>query len=119
MSTVRFGAPLANGTPLVTEAHAYNIEGAIPGWFDFIASTNFSGVECTSSGFRKISVDPHQQVTIRETFFVFRKFAMSSLICSAHSYLFLPFFTFGPSSFLTYSGSNAAFIGLIPERNGF
>src|SRR5882757_9154594 len=62
-STVKFGAPLANGTPLVTEAHAYNIEGAIAGWFAFMASTNFSGVECTSSAFRKISVDPHQQVT--------------------------------------------------------
>ena len=31
MSTVRFGAPFANGTPLVTEAHAYSMEGAIAG----------------------------------------------------------------------------------------
>src|ERR1700746_2818348 len=31
ISTVRFGAPLAKGTPLVTEAHAYSIEGAIAG----------------------------------------------------------------------------------------
>jgi len=31
ISTVKFGAPLANGTPLVTEAHAYSIDGAIAG----------------------------------------------------------------------------------------
>src|ERR1700733_9808773 len=95
------------------------MEGAIPGWFDFIASTNFSGVECTSSAFRKISVEPHQHITRRETLLVFLKLAMSSLICSASSYLFFAFLTFGPSSFFTYSGSNAAFIGLIFERNGF
>src|ERR1700683_3758065 len=39
----RYGAPLANDPALVTEAHAYNIDGAIAGWFAFIASTNFSG----------------------------------------------------------------------------
>src|ERR1700676_384893 len=117
ISTVRLGAPLAKGTPLVTEAQAYSIDGAIAGWLAFMASTNFSGVACTSSCFRKISVDPHQQVTSRATRFVFRKFAMSSLICSASSYLFFPFLTLGPSSFFTYSGSNAAFIGFMPERN--
>src|SRR5215470_17935091 len=110
MSTVRLGAPLANGTPLVTEAHAYSMDGAIAGWLFFIASTNFSGVECTSSGRMNTSVDPHQQVTSRETLFSFLKFAMSSLICSANSYLFLPFLTHVPSSLFTYSLSKAAFI---------
>src|SRR2546421_1383716 len=119
MSTVRFGAPLANGTPLVTDAHAYSIDGAIAGWFAFIASTNFSGVECTSSSLRNTSVDPHQHVTSRETRFSFLKLAISSLICSARSYLLLPFLTCVPSSLLTYSRSNAAFIGAIPERKGF
>src|SRR5579864_3385380 len=97
ISTLRFGAPLAYGTPLVTEAHAYSIDGAMSGWFDFMASTNFSGVECTSLGFRKLSVEPHQHVTSRDAREVFLKFAMSSLICSASSYLFLPFLMFGPS----------------------
>ena len=86
---MRFGAPLANGTPLVTEAHAYSIEGAIAGWLLFMASTNFSGVECTSSGRMNTSVEPHQQVTRREAREVFLKFAMSSLISRASSYLFL------------------------------
>src|SRR5580700_10988953 len=119
MSTLRFGAPFAYGTPLVTDAHAYSIEGAMSGEFAFMASTNFSGVECASLGFRKLSVDPHQQVTSREACEVFRKFAMSSLICSASSYLFLPFLMFGPSIIFTKSRSNAAFIGLMVERNGF
>jgi len=35
-------------------------------------STSFSGVECTSSGLMKTSVEAHQQVTSRETFFVLR-----------------------------------------------
>src|SRR5215475_1087769 len=118
MSTVRFGAPFAKGTPLVTEAHAYNIEGAIAGWLLFIASTSFSGVECTSSGRMNTSVEPHQQVTSRDAREVFLKFAISSLICSASSYLFLAFLTHVPSSLFTYSLSNAAFIGLILERNG-
>src|ERR1700730_18028928 len=64
------------------------------------------------------SVEPHQQVTRRDTRLLLRKFSMSSLICSARSYLFLPFLTYVPSSFFTYSRSNAAFIGVIPERNG-
>jgi len=45
--------------------------------FAFIASTSFSGVECTSSGFTKDSVEPHQQ-SQRETREFFRKFAISS-----------------------------------------
>src|SRR5260370_34052691 len=83
-----------------------------------MASTNFSGVECTSSGLINTSLEPHQQVTKRDTRLVFRKFSMSSLICSARSYLLLPFLTYVPSSFFTYSRSNAAFIGAMPERNG-
>src|SRR5579859_7818319 len=118
MSTVKFGAPFAKGTPLVIEAHAYSIEGAIAGSFFFMPSINFSGVECTSSGLMKTSVEAHQQVTSRETFFVFRKFAMSSFSCSASSYLFFAFFTYVPSSRFTYSRSNAAFIGLIVFRKG-
>src|SRR5579862_3854687 len=119
MSTVRFGAPLANGTPLVTEAHAYNMDGAIAGWLFFIPSVSFSGVECTSSGRINTSVEPHQQVTRRAARELLRKFAISSLICSASSYLFLAFLTHVPSSLFTYSLSKAAFIGLILERNGF
>ena len=65
------------------------------------------------------SVDPHQHVTSRETLFVFLKLAMSSLICSANSYLFFAFFTCVPSSLFTYSWSNAPFIGCMPERNVF
>src|SRR6202140_659196 len=84
-----------------------------------MASTNFAGVQCTSSGLMNTSVEPHQQVTSRDTRSVFRKFSISSLICTARSYLLLPFLTCVPSSFLTYSRSNAAFIGVIPERNGF
>src|SRR2546430_6091968 len=84
-----------------------------------IASTNFSGVECTSSGLTNDSVDAHQQVTSREAREALRKLAMSSLICSAISYLFLPFLMFGPSIILTKSWSNAAFMGLIVERKGF
>src|ERR1043166_5069433 len=103
MSTVRLGAPLAKGTPLVMEAQAYSMEGAIAGWFAFIASTNFCGVECTSSGRINTSVEPHQQVTRRETRLLLRKLAISSLICKARSYLLLPFFTQLPSSFFTYS----------------
>ena len=70
-STVRLGAPLANGTPLVIAAQAYSIEGAIAGWFSFIAATNVSGVAYTACGFRKISVEPHQITTVRETLFFF------------------------------------------------
>src|SRR5229473_3773958 len=84
-----------------------------------MASANFSGVECTSSGFTKDSVEPHQQVTKRETREVLRKLAISSLICSASSYLFFPFLMFGPSISLTKSWSNAAFMGLMVERKGF
>src|ERR1700704_3017893 len=84
-----------------------------------MASTNFSGVECTSSGLTNDSVEPHQQVTRRETREVLRKFAMSSLICSASSYLFLPFLMLGPSIIFTKSWSNAAFMGLMVERKGF
>src|SRR5260370_20664676 len=84
-----------------------------------MASTNFSGVECPSSGLTKDSVEPHQQVTSREAREVLRKSAMSSLICSASSYLFLPFLMFGPSMSFTKSWSNAAFIGLMVERKGF
>src|SRR6267142_2557819 len=40
---------------------------------------NFSGVECTSSGLTKDSVEPHQQVTSREAREVLRKLAMLSL----------------------------------------
>src|ERR1700758_178563 len=98
MSTVRLGAPLANGTPLVTDAHAYSMEGAIAGWLVFIPSISFSGVECTSSGRINTSVEPHQQVTSRAALELLRKFAMSSLICSASSYLFLAFLTQVPSS---------------------
>src|SRR4029077_16844918 len=80
---------------------------------------NFSGVECTSSGLTNDSVEPHQQVTKRETREVLRKLAMSSLICSANSYLFLPFLMLGPSISFTKSRSKAAFMGLMVERNGF
>src|SRR5258708_31955446 len=82
-------------------------------------SMNFSGVECTSSGLMNTSVEAHQQVTRRAAREVFLKLAMSSLICSASSYLFFAFLTYVPSSRFTYSLSNAAFIGLIFERNGF
>src|SRR5438132_5376821 len=80
---------------------------------------NFSGVECTSSGLTKDSVEPHQQVTRREAREVLRKLAMSSLICSACSYLFLPFLMLGPSIIFTKSCSKAAFMGLMVERKGF
>jgi len=43
-----------------------------------------------SSGFIYTSVEPHQHVTSRDTRLVLRKFSMSSLICSARSYLLLP-----------------------------
>src|SRR5260370_21946519 len=66
MSTVRFGAPLANGTPLVTEAHAYSIDGAIDGSLAFMASTNFAREQRTSSGLMNTSVEPQQQVTSRD-----------------------------------------------------
>src|SRR6266566_587078 len=117
MSTVRLGAPLAKGTHLVTEAHAYSIDGGIAEWLFFIASTNFSGVACISSGLMNTSVDPHQQVTSRDNRCVFLKLAMSSVICSASSYLFFAFLTYDPSNLFTYSRSNAAFIGRMPERN--
>src|SRR5713226_9846687 len=80
---------------------------------------NFSGVESTSSRLTKDSVEPHQQVTSREAREVLRKLAMSSLICNASSYLFLPFLMLGPSISFTKSWSNAAFMGLIVERKGF
>src|SRR2546425_13136757 len=54
------------------------------------------------------SVEPHQQVTMRDTREVLRKFAMSSLIFSASSYLLLPFLMLGPSIIFTKSWSNAA-----------
>src|SRR5216684_6773568 len=91
-STVKLGAPFANGTPLVIAAHAYRIEGAIAAWFPFIAATNVSGVAYTACGLRKISVDPHQITTVRETRFFFWNFLMSSLICSARSYFVRAFF---------------------------
>ena len=84
-----------------------------------MASTNFSGVECTASGLTNDSVEPHQQVTMRDTREVLRKFAMSSLIFSASSYLLLPFLMLGPSIIFTKSWSNAAFMGLMVERKGF
>src|SRR5258708_27934735 len=80
---------------------------------------NFSGVECTSSGLTKDSVEPHQQVTSREAREILRKLAMSSLICSASSYLFLPFLMLGPSISFTKFSSDAAFMGLSVDRNCF
>ena len=47
------------------------------------------------------SVDPHQIVISRLAPELFLKSRMSSRTCSARSILFLPFFTFGPSIFLT------------------
>src|SRR5260370_42683245 len=95
--------PFGSGRPLVPEAQASTIDGAIAGGLDCIPSTNFSGVECPSSGLTNDSVEPHQQVTSREAREVFRKLAMSSLISSAISYLFLPFLMFGPSISFTKS----------------
>src|SRR6266849_1532011 len=92
------------------------MDGAIEGWLAFIASTNFSGVEWTSSGVRKISVEPHQAVTSREQRFFFLNSALSSLICNDRSYFVLPFLKFLPLIFFTYDWSKAAFIGLILER---
>src|ERR1700674_425358 len=100
-------------------AQAYSMDGAMAGWFFFIPASNFSGVLCTSSGFRKTSVEPHHSMIIRERLFFFLKLAMSRLSWRAMSYLVLPFFTFLPFSNFTYSWSNAAGIGLIFERNVF
>src|SRR5271169_2027172 len=98
------------------DAQAYSMEGAIAGWLAFMPARNFSGVECTSLGLRNVSVEPHQQVTRRVAPEDLRNFLMSSFSSSAHSYLFLPFLTFGPSINFTNFGSNAAFMGLILER---
>ena len=42
---------------------------------------------------------------------------MSSISCSARSIFDVPFFTFGPLSFLTYACSNTAGIGLIASSS--
>src|SRR3954452_19835950 len=59
-STVRFGAPLAKGTPSVSAAHAYICEGAMPGSSDSRPFSNASMDWWTAVGSRKISVEPHQ-----------------------------------------------------------
>ncbi len=48
-----------------------------------------------------VSVEPHQMVTSRDAPEVFLNSRMSARTCSARSILFLPFLTFGPSSFFT------------------
>ena len=54
-------------TLVVSEELLPKFEGAIAAWFAFIAATNVSGVAYTACGFRKISVEPHQITTVRET----------------------------------------------------
>ena len=50
----------------------------------------------------KISVLPHQTITSRSRLLSALNFRMSATTCSARSFLFLPFLTFGPSSRFTY-----------------
>src|SRR5215467_1703162 len=79
-------------------------------------SRNFSGFECTSSGLMNTSVDPHQQVTRRDSRFAFLKCAISSLICSASPYLFVACLTCEPSSFFTRKESSSLAIDALDEE---
>ncbi len=52
MSTQRFGAPLQNGTPSMSAAHAYSIDGAIWSSLLSIACSKAAMVACCGPGFR-------------------------------------------------------------------
>ena len=84
------------------------------------ASSPFSNAAsdwCAGDSVRKISVLPHQTITSRSSLLSALNFRMSAMSCSARSFLFLPFLTFGPSSRLTYCRSNTAGIGLIADSS--
>src|SRR5262245_4347650 len=65
MSQVRFGAPLAKGTPSMIAAQAYSIEGAIEGSFASIAFSKALRVWWVGSGEREIS-EKGEQTTTRQ-----------------------------------------------------
>ncbi len=54
------GAPLANGIPSFSAAHAYIMEGEMPGSLSTRPFSKASRVWWTAVCSRKISVDPHQ-----------------------------------------------------------
>ena len=73
----------------------------IAGSFSSSARSKFSIVWCAGDSVAKISVLPHQTITSRSRLLSALNFRMSAMTCSARSFLFLPFLTFGPSSRLT------------------
>ena len=77
------------------------LEG-IAGSFCSSARSKFSMVWCAGDSVAKISVLPHQTITIRSRLLSDLNFRMSATTCSARSFLFFPFLTFGPSSRFTY-----------------
>ena len=100
-SQVRLGAPLANGTPSISAAQAYNCDGAIAGSFASIPCSNASIDWCTAVGVMNTSVEAHHTITQRDAPDFCLKSRMSWRSCSARSRLFLPVLTFFPSSRLT------------------
>jgi hypothetical protein len=115
-SQVRFGAPLANGTPSISAAQAYSIDGAIEGSLASIARSNASRVQWAGPGLMKISVEAHHTITSRLQPCRLLKSRMSWRRASASSRLVRPALTFFPSSRFTYCWSNTAGVGLIPLR---
>jgi len=115
-STARLGAPFANGTPSMIEAHAYNIAGEIASSLRSIAFSNCSSVACCDPALMYVSVDAHQTITSRSSLCFALKSRTSCRSCSARSRFVLPFFTFVPLMRVTYRFSNTAGIGVIALR---
>ena len=73
----------------------------IAGSFCSSARSNAAMLACAADSVAKISVLPHQSITMRSSWLSALNFRMSAMTCSARSFLFFPFFTFGPSSRFT------------------
>ena len=85
----------------MTAAQAYSIDGAMVGSFASIAFSNAASDSWAGPGTMKISVEAHQTITSRSHLFFALKSRMSFRSASASSRLFLPLFTFLPSSRFT------------------
>src|SRR5262249_78366 len=92
-STVRLGAPLANGTFSFRHAHAYICEFERAGSLFARPASNDAIDWCTDEAGMKISVEPHQTATARLHSCVRTKVRMSLRSCSTMSALLAPVLT--------------------------
>ena len=85
----------------------------------FSPASKQSSELCTTLGWMKISVLPHQTMTSRARPLLFLNCAISSINWWASSHLFGPCLMWWPSSRFTYLRSKTPFIGLIACSSGF